>query len=703
MAETCPTRDDVAAFCFGRIGAVPFDEIDEHLKNCSFCQAVADDVERQPDPLVDRLRRLKAHAPLPDDANLAQIITRTRTSACKNNSFGPYQILEKIGEGGMGAVFKAKHPTLARLVAIKTVTADCVRKFDDALARFDREIRTLTMLDHPNIAQIYDRGEHGGLPYFVMEYVEGQTLKDILKHSGKLPVAEACEITRQTAVGLQEIHNAGVVHRDIKPGNLMLSAKGLKILDVGLARGETDNDLTTTGHGMGTPFYMAPEQFENAKAVGARADLFSLGRTLVHLLVGRLPEQNILDSVQPPTHLPKELKAVIQKMLSRRPEDRPSSASEVAKQLEPFSRGADLAKLLSSVAQRAPAAKTTDIPAKSTANGLRQTTLGQTPPIRKILPWVIFGALFAILAVCGVGAFLAAGLVIGQASKGTLKITFSTDMPANVQIVANGETVVLKRLSGTKGEVHLAAGKREIEVHSGENILHKETVLIVRNQTAEMTVEVPSQAFVSVFEEEGGDSNTKVKTLLDEDFKKALANGGELPDGWTGDAFRIVKDTTHNRAALESGKSDSIQHVQLPGVSIKGSFSFEGDYWARYTNPAYFYSIEFENSKTKARKVVTIAGSGYITIEKDRYDGPPNHSSNQINQFRVIREKNKLKVWLNKSIVATKTITDAEMAQEYDSIRIGFPALTGEYARIYHLRLVTTTSDLDLNNPIRGK
>ena len=190
---------------------------------------------------------------------------------------GPYQLVEKLGEGGMGAVFKARHTKLDKLVALKILPQHLLYR-PDALSRFEREMKAVGKLQHPNIVQALDAGEFGGVHYLSMEYVEGQDLLALVKARGPMSVVNACKAVRQAAQGLAAAHKLGLVHRDIKPSNLFVTKQAgqIKILDMGLALlqlEEHQTALTSTGQCFGTPDYMAPEQWDDAHTCDARADL----------------------------------------------------------------------------------------------------------------------------------------------------------------------------------------------------------------------------------------------------------------------------------------------------------------------------------------------------------------------------------------------------------------------------------------------
>jgi serine/threonine protein kinase len=269
---------------------------------------------------------------------------------------GPYRLLDPIGEGGMGQVFKAHHVSMDRLVAIKIISKEHVAN-PVLVSRFYREARAVAKLSHPNIVIAYDVNQIGDTHFFVMEFVDGVNFARLVEQTGPLPIAKACEYIRQAAAGLQHAHEKGLVHRDIKPSNLLVARPNpgrpplIKILDFGLARFDSENPqgtrLTKVGKVVGTVEYIAPEQAQSARTADIRADVYSLGCSLFYLLTGSPPfpgEDPIqiikaklvadvpsVRTIRP--DVPAVLEKVVARMTARNPADRYHTPGEVVKVL----------------------------------------------------------------------------------------------------------------------------------------------------------------------------------------------------------------------------------------------------------------------------------------------------------------------------------------------------------------------------------
>jgi serine/threonine protein kinase len=268
-----------------------------------------------------------------------------------------YRVLALLGSGGMGAVYKAEHLLMKRVVALKVMNRAVVGSAA-TVERFRREFRASARLAHPNIVRAYDAEQAGDLHFLVMEYVEGTDLARWLAERGPLPAAEACEYVRQAALGLQHAHEHGMIHRDIKPHNLMRTPDGtVKILDFGLARlaaeaGSALGGMTGQGTLLGTVDYLAPEQADDARQADIRSDIYSLGCTLYHLLSGRppFPQGTVVQKIMAHTNrlpaslrelrpdLPPGLADVVGRTMAKSPKDRYQTPGEVAAALEPFTQ-----------------------------------------------------------------------------------------------------------------------------------------------------------------------------------------------------------------------------------------------------------------------------------------------------------------------------------------------------------------------------
>jgi len=257
---------------------------------------------------------------------------------------GRYVLERPLGRGGMAVVMLGRDTALDRSVAVKLL-ADSVRGDRELRERFLREGRFAAQLSHPNVVAVYDTGEEDGQPYIVMEYVDGVTLADEVHRRGPLPADEVAELGRQACAGLAHAHERGVVHRDVKPQNLLLDRGGtLKVADFGIARaGDVSGTLTQAGTLLGTAAYMAPETIHGEPAT-ASSDVYSLGAVLYELATGRAPRQvtTIADLTRdeptplPGAHvdgLPAQLEATIMRCLEPDPSRRPPSAAALAAEL----------------------------------------------------------------------------------------------------------------------------------------------------------------------------------------------------------------------------------------------------------------------------------------------------------------------------------------------------------------------------------
>ena len=429
-----------------------------------------------------------------------------------NLVLGDYVILDRIGAGGMGQVFKAEHRRMERIVALKMLP-DSSTEFPDAVKRFQREVRAAAKLEHPNIVTAHDAGEAAGSHFLVMQYVEGQDLACVLTQSGRLSLAQAVDFITQAARGLEYAHARGVIHRDIKPGNLILAGDGtVKILDMGLARFDesaairkaaADEGLTGTGHIMGTAEFMAPEQAEDTHQADHRSDVYSLGCTLYRLLTGKpvycgatfvqvmLAHRNspIPSLREQRDDVPEELDAIFQKMVAKAPEDRYQTVSTLLADLADCGiRYERKGPSASSVPERdsgrlASPSVSTDAPsmaAQDTQPSARSQPKTQTnrPNLVKAIGLAALG--FVAIAIV---FFLRDG-------RQTIKVEIDSAVvdDATVAVWLDGKQM---EISGLGKTIKLKPGEHGYEIRRGDEVItvHKFTVLKGDNPALRIAVE----------------------------------------------------------------------------------------------------------------------------------------------------------------------------------------------------------------------
>jgi serine/threonine protein kinase len=306
--------------------------------------------KRTPDAMDRRLARQTVNAGLLTLWQAQQILAGRQNGL----RIDRYLILDQIGHGGMGRVYLARDTRLRRLVAVKVLSRDRIGN-PRAVSRFRREAKLGAQLQHENLIRVYDEGDIGGMPYLVMEYITGKTVSQMISEQGRLPPAEAAELGRQVALGLEHLHQKDLLHRDVNPANILVDQEGIaKLTDLGLAIDLTDEEdiVTRDGATVGTFDYISPEQARNPRQIDTRSDLYSLGCTLYHMIAGRvpfpapsLPEKLFAHQSTNPEPLrsfvpeiPEGLEAVVATLMNKRPEDRYSRPAAAARGLEPYAR-----------------------------------------------------------------------------------------------------------------------------------------------------------------------------------------------------------------------------------------------------------------------------------------------------------------------------------------------------------------------------
>jgi serine/threonine-protein kinase len=688
---TCPDSVKLDLLLSDKLAEKDFEEIEAHVENCPRCQAnlqrlVLSTASTATGPSVGSRARLArvlaggarsaapANTPLATADELAdalqkyQVLAPARlneiTASLKGRSadarglarelvqrgwltpfqanqlilgrgadlvLGPYLLVERLGEGGMGQVFKAYHPLMERTVALKVIRKERLGD-EDAVQRFHREIRMAAQLNDPHIVQAYEAGRAGDNHFLVMEYAEGTDLQRLVRESGPLPVGQACSFISQAAQGLQHAHERGMVHRDVKPSNLQMTGGGkvVKLLDLGLARSQVSEghssgvtELTRARTVLGTPDYIAPEQIDDPRRVDIRADIYSLGCTLYFLLTGRSPfprgswEEKLLchrrEEPQPIEQLrpdvPAGLAAVLRKMLAKKPEDRYATPAAVAAALVPFRQPLlDLAR------------SSSDCPPARTSIVVPGPVVPQPGADRRKRFWLVAG--IAVL-----GAVL---LLVLFWSRGDRPDPKSDEGPAKI---SDGEKDKSKERGGAP---------------------------------------------------DGGKEPTVAEVLCHEDFSKLLKSGRALPDGWKCDSNAIVADVDQGkRPCLRVVAREADEHfLTLPPLKLGGDFGIEvgtvpwstralggAARWPKMT-------VHLEASRGGAPLTITVDIRG-VAIGNGLPRGGMLLQGQPFYRYRIVRQGKVIRTFIDNEIAATTTVDELP---EYDVLRIGLVSPVNLYS-----------------------
>jgi serine/threonine protein kinase len=531
-AATHPSPQDLAAFGSGRLADAAAIAVASHLEGCPACREAVESAAS--DSFVVKVRAAKpGGSSLPPGVSPAA--AGARLSLPKDQAASPsenlppelanhprYRIVRELGRGGMGVVYQAVQTLMDRTVAVKVINPS-VLEHRDSLARFQAEVKTAARLDHANIVRAYDADQVGALHLLVMEFVQGMNLADLVQQKGLLSIAHACHFVRQAALGLQHAFEQGMVHRDIKPQNLMVTSRGVvKILDFGLARLRSERTkgggLTEVNSFMGTPEYVSPEQATDARTADIRADLYSLGCTLYFLLTGRPPfqEDTVVKTVlaqiekEPqPLHevrpdVPAELSAVVARLLAKDSAQRFQTPVELAQALVPFIKAGAKAKVSAVAASRPPVASasagtsmgrdTSKMPEPRKEQGekpagnnvampegvepLKDLASGAAPAKRakktrtvaKPSPgpwyrgWRVLAGVGSAVLILGLVGLWAAGLIKVTTPNGTIVLA---NVPPDAQVKVEGPTVTMTRNGEVVTVTAVSEGPYQLKVVRG--------------------------------------------------------------------------------------------------------------------------------------------------------------------------------------------------------------------------------------------
>lgn len=508
-SQDCQSPETLKAYALGRLPDEEAEALADHLADCPVCEETLAGFDDTADSFVGAVRDAgdgtedAAAASDRLDTALRQIANPydhdSKPTSPVAECIRDYELLEPLGRGGMGTVYRALHRSLDRIVAVKLLPGRRLRA-PQAVERFRREMKAIGRLNHPSIVRATDAGEVDGTHYLAMDYVDGIDLSRLVKYIGPLPVADACEIIRQAALALQYAHEQGLIHRDVKPGNLMLEAGApshgqspavtVKVMDLGLAlfgaASEAIDELTTVGQLMGTLDYMAPEQADSSHTVDATADVYSLGATLFKLLTGQAPyetdeyrtplkKMKALSLVDAPSiagyrsDLPAGLADIIDRMLLRDASQRPRTAQDVAESLEPFCSGHQLDDLLTRGIREGEARHVSSREGEAPAEPLGALLQGSAqrelrpPTPQPAVSGRQGGGFRRVITVCAglAGIIALAGVIWLQTDKGMLKIESAGDQ-VPVEIRQGSDVVESLTLVAGTNQVQLRSGHYEI-------------------------------------------------------------------------------------------------------------------------------------------------------------------------------------------------------------------------------------------------
>jgi hypothetical protein len=598
---THPTPTDLAAFGLGKLIGAAAAAVARHLESCDACRRAVENVPA--DSFVGLVRNARnpaaaspANPPAPPPS--PEPVPELPAELAEHPRF---RIVRELGRGGMGVVYQAEHRLMERPVAIKVINQSLIANAE-VLQRFRREVKAAAQLAHPHIVAAYDAEQAGSLHLLVMEYVEGSSLAQVLERRGPLPVVHACHYARQAALGLQHAFERGMVHRDIKPQNLMLTPQGvIKILDFGLARLASERSrkggLTQVNTVMGTPEFMAPEQATDARRADTRADVYSLGCTLYCLLAGRVPFQEDtalktilahLDQEPPPLRelrpeVPPAVVAVVERMMAKDPAQRYQTPAEVAQALLPFCKaGAKPAPAaLTMVPRPAASARTgTVCPTDTSRQSVPRQEAAPAPPAREAEPrasafeglgagavesgrpgrrkaaapagwgrrWPVLAGVAA--GVMALGALLLAGIILQvKTEDGTLVVEVNVPNP-NVLIDGKEVTVTWDR-GGKMAVIRHKPGTYMVEVE--KDGVRAKGQLVTLEEGGQKTIQAtlkqppPSKPRVSDPKPAEGASRVHERAVGD---RLAISNGRGK---WRIEGDELVQRTSLPEACLQFG------------------------------------------------------------------------------------------------------------------------------------------------------
>lgn len=633
-----PAQAELKDFLLGRLPNPRRLAVEAHVAECDRCCAMLRDV-----PNDTFAERFKEQSTAPADTRLAGVSVADQAFhnglPVELQQHPRYRIVKELGRGGMGVVYLAEHTIMERPVALKVISRGLVAN-SRAVDRFRQEVKAAAKLSHPNIVTAHDAEHAGGLHFLVMEYIEGISVAQFVQKRGPLSVPQACNVIKQVARGLQHAHEKGMVHRDIKPQNLLITKKGqVKVLDFGLAKllhNTDDEQLTDVEMVLGTPDYIAPEQAYNSQNVDIRSDLYSLGCTFYFLLTGRPPfrDGSAMDkllkhaeTLAKPVHevraeIPATVSAVVAKLMAKKPGERFQTPIELLQALTDLPTEKDEIIPVLELVESGPAADTAPLaqaPTPLIAPRDRVKSTPPTPPMRRVKKraprrpvWVKWAGLAAMVLVLagGLGYGLVALLRNDDVNKG------DTDP---VPLVKNGGTANKDKNPITNGG-QTNARPRVLLMIPAQNFWYPDYIQTRTGFANRADVKVVSTRRGTAYREaQGGGENVPIDFSIEdvrpEQFDVLLVLGG------TGVRDELLRSESAKKLFQATHAANKIVGSQCVGASVLAEAGLIQS-GQRVTCP------DFEWAKSAVQQTgATITGNpvevnGRVLTARDPKDGP---------------------------------------------------------------------------------